>query len=173
MLAVKRADSVAAEQHAVSVRRQRVLDGLQAVPGEGVLPETVPGFGPAELWHYFACFEVLANMWGIAGCFKVRQGPLDEEVLYCNWQDAYDYVTEFKEKAEEVLGCFPEEAVLRYVSDTEERIRAVAIDLSRGPLQLPWGQALKRAAREQSHRWAEAHDSLLTGPSLGHEPQPC
>ena len=67
-----------------------------------------------------------------------QQEPSGEEVLYCHWQDAYDYMVEFKERAEEVLGCFSEEAVLHYVSSTEERIRAAAIDLCKGPLRLPW-----------------------------------
>ena len=115
MLAVKRVESLAAEQHTVPVKRQRVLDGLQAAPEEDSGQEAVPGFGPAELWHHFACFEVLTNMWGVAGCFKIQQGPSGEEVLYCHWQDAYDYMMEFKERAEEVLGCFSEEAVLHYV----------------------------------------------------------
>ena len=91
---------------------------------------------------------------------------MGEELLYCHWQDVYDYMMEFKERAEEVLGGFSEEAVLHYVPNTEELIRAAAIDLCRGPPQLPWGQALKQAVREQSHYWVEARENLLAGPGM-------
>ena len=55
---------------------------------------------------------------------------------------------------------FPEGDVLQSASAAEEHIREVAIDLSCGPHQLTWGQALRRAAQEQSHHWADVCEKL-------------
>ena len=42
---------------------------------------------------------VLANLWSIAGCFKVKQGPEETEVMYCRQEDACDYVRGVKRRA--------------------------------------------------------------------------
>ena len=55
---------------------------------------------------------------------------------------------------------FPEKGVLQRVSAAEEHIREVAIDLSTAPYQLTWGQALRRAAQEQTHHWADVCKEL-------------
>ena len=96
MLAVGRVKSLASSQRSAPVKRHRISDEVQLELGGDNILAAVPESGSSELRHYFSCFSILANMWGIAGCFNVGTGEVDTK--YCHWQEACDYVAAFKEK---------------------------------------------------------------------------
>ena len=58
-----------------------------------------------------ANYTILANTWGMAGCFKTAAGG-----IYCHWQEALDYVEDCRERSEPLLRKYTEESVIAYLA---------------------------------------------------------
>ena len=169
MFAVLRTRSLACSQRAPPTKRHRVTEAVQlniAQPDE----EAAYLEDSGKLRTYFSCFRTLATGWAVAGCFDVTfEGKL---VKFCHWQDACTYVSNFEAKAWAAADRYPEESVLRYIVDTEEKVRATAIERCRSD-SMPWGRALLHAWKEESEVWIDAKDSLSSsGVSSSHKHLP-
>lgn len=103
--------------------------------------------GANKLRTYFSCFRVLGLGWAVAGCFDVPGEG--KQVKFCHWQQFCTYISNLEPKAWHALGKFSEDAVLAYVLETEEKIRATAIECCRSD-SMPWGFALLHAWKEEA-----------------------
>ena len=160
MIPVSSAESLADTRKATRLRKDRRPGALRQCNDGGSGHEASPETSRGGMRCYLDRLVILANLWSIAGCFKVRQGTEGTEATHCRQEDSYDYVRGIKRRAKWLWKRFPEKDVLQRVSAAEEHIREVAIDLSGVPYQLTWGQALRRAAQEQSHHWADVCKEL-------------
>eukprot|EP00435_Cladocopium_sp_Y103_P072531 s1255_g40.t1 len=157
MWPVLRTRSLASSQRSQPVKKHRVTDTLHinvSQPDDDIFCLEDTG----KLRTYFSCFRVLGLGWAVAGCFDVQfEG---KQVKFCHWQHVCTYISYLEAKAWAALEKAPEEAALAYILETEEKIRAVAIERCRSD-SMPWGQALLHAWKEETELWADAKDKLI------------
>lgn len=158
MFAVLRTRSLAISQRSQPVKKHRVTETLQINVSQ-VDDENVCLEESGKLRTYFACFRILGLGWAVAGCFDV---PYEgKQVKFCHWQHVCAYISHLETKAWAALDKAPEEIVLNYILETEEKIRAIAIERCRSDA-MPWGRALLHAWKEEAELWADAKDKLVT-----------
>lgn len=158
MFAVLRTRSLATSQRSQPVKKHRVTETLQINVSQ-VDDENVCLEESGKLRTYFACFRILGLGWAVAGCFDV---PYEgKQVKFCHWQHVCAYISHLETKAWAALDKAPEEIVLNYILETEEKIRATAIERCRSDA-MPWGHALLHAWKEEAELWADAKDKLVT-----------
>ncbi|CAE7502633.1 unnamed protein product [Symbiodinium sp. CCMP2456] len=80
--------------------------------------------------------------------------------LSCHWQDVCTYIGHLEGKAWSAIESLPEELVLSYILQTEEKIRATAVERCQNE-GMPWGRALLHAWKEDSQLWPDAKDEWL------------
>lgn len=154
MFAVLRVRSLAATSRSQAPKKHRISDQIQLEYDAGAEAELQTG----KIRTYFSCLRLLCNGWAIAGCFDVTfQGKV---VKYAHWQELCRYVSKLEDKAWSVMDKHPEDEVLRFVSDSEELIRAKAVELARSDAQVPFSMALLQAWNEECEVWADARDAL-------------
>ena len=104
--------------------------------------------------------EVLANAWGLAGCYTV-QGRTG---LMCHWQDAVKYHRAIRDRTETYLDTHSEESFVDYLISVEETFRGHVLDLVRyRDHACNWGDALKLVLDKFATAWAEASHILSAG----------
>ena len=166
MFSVLRTRSLATSQRSQSVKKHRVTESLHinvAQADDDVMALEDSG----RLRTYFSCFRILGLGWAVAGCFDVSFGG--KQVKFCHWQQVCTYISNLEEKAWSALSKAPEDVVLTYILETEEKIRATAIERCRAD-SMPWGQALLHAWKEEVELWSDARDKLMANKgSLKHD----
>eukprot|EP00435_Cladocopium_sp_Y103_P070344 s48_g35.t1 len=157
MFSVLRARSLATFQRSQPVKKHRVTESLHINVAQ-VDDDVVALEDSGKLRTYFSCLRILGLGWAVAGCFDVSFGG--KQVKFCHWQHVCTYISNLEEKAWSALSKTPEDAVLTYILETEEKIRATAIERCRAD-SMPWGQALLHAWKEEVELWTDARDKLL------------
>ena len=157
MFAVLRARSVANAQRSQPTKKHRISDTVQinvahAEDDVSVLEDT------SRLRTYFACFRTLGTGWAVAGCYDVSYEG--KQMKFCRWQDVCTYIGHLEGKAWSAVESFPEDLVLAYILQTEEKIRATAIERCRNE-GMPWGRALLHAWKDEAELWPDAKDEWL------------
>ena len=105
-------------------------------------------------------FQLLANGWAMAGCYK-PDGAAKDRDLYCHWQDSCSYVSALRSRVEALVDHYSEDSILEYLDTVEAKIRAEAIALARQrDCPVPWGKALRQALKERNEDWGEFKDLL-------------
>ena len=90
----------------------------------------------SRLRSAFLQLEVLANGWGIAGCFihsVDSAGPSSSTAktaspkIVCSWQQAYNYFRTLRDRCELLVDTYQEQAVLGYFLQVEQAFRSHAV----------------------------------------------
>ena len=160
MINIMRIRSLGAAQKSLPPQKRRISHNL--LLEIGTTSDASLATGPTSTLAWLKQLRLCANTWAITGCFDVSYNG--EQVKYVHWQDALKYVEEFEEKAWEVMGKFEHDSVFRYLSETEEVIRAKAVELARDRSQMPWGKALLSAIEKESRKWSDAREKLKAVP---------
>jgi len=88
-------------------------------------------------------------------------------------------VQEVRDHTEHLCDRFTEDSVIRYMTKSEESIRAFALELLRSKAEISWGAALLKSSKDKYHIWQEnkemlkkvsTHNDVLA--SLGLSPAP-
>ena len=156
LFAVLRTRSLATSQRSTPAKKHKIAESVQLSVGSAdddmhMLEDQ------GKLRTYFSCFRTLGTGWAVAGCFDVHYDG--EQVKICHWQQVCTYISHFEDKAWHAIDKYPEEIVLQYVLETEEKIRATAIEKCRND-GMPWGHALLYAWKEEAEVWTDAKDLL-------------
>ena len=104
--------------------------------------------------------EVLANTWGMAGCYVV----IGRTALMCHWQEAVKYYRTLRDRTEPLLDVYSEESVVEYLISVEESFRGHVLDLVRrreNPMN--WGEALTTVLEKHTVVWTDASHILSAG----------
>ena len=104
-------------------------------------------------------FRILMTVWAACGCYEVACGA--SKVIYCHMSDANDYMYTFLDQAYALLVDYLESSVYEYIRTVELAIRAKAIELSRGPSNVAWGEAIMRAISLMGHIWQQKFSLLV------------
>jgi hypothetical protein len=100
--------------------------------------------------------EILSNGWAVAGCYKTtyndpRFGA--KEVVYCHFSDVMLYMSGIRRHTNPYFGVIDDATLAAFIISAEEEIRIRAIELSREPHSVPWGQALVVSSEEFEPKW--------------------
>ena len=114
-----------------------------------------------SLFQWLSCFDIMVNTWALAGCFDVTHDA--RPIKYCHWSQADQYKFEFQNKAFQLRQKHSEKAVFNYLCEVESSVRSKAIELARSTEGVPWGPALLRSVKENSHLWQEKRGMLSGG----------
>ena len=148
--------TVSRSNQSAAANREKVARGLYFEDADPLIPEE----DQDRLRHRLKQYDTLANTWALAGSHKVTYGG--QEVVYCHWQDAFNYVQALRAKVEHLVDRFTESSVLSYLERVEEKIRGKAIgEARRLDTPKPWGAALVWALKEHSEEWAENKGVLV------------
>ena len=104
--------------------------------------------------------EVLANTWGMAGCYQVvgRQG------IMCHWQEAVKYYRTLRDRTEPLLDTYSEDSVVEYLLSVEETFRGHVLDMVRrrdNPMNR--GEALTLTLEKYTVVWSDSSHILSAG----------
>ena len=142
----------------ISGKKHKLSDDIQLDISDFALEPDDSNVGSlrARLFQY----ELMANTWALAGCFKVQWAG--KEILYCHWQLACQYVRNLRQRTEHlVVMGISEASVITFLVTCEETIRGFAIEntrLKNDPM--PWGTSLITAMREHAYVWQDKRDLL-------------
>ena len=142
----------------ISGKRHKLSDDIQLDITDFALEPDDGNAGSlrARLFQY----ELMANTWALAGCFKVQWAG--KEILYCHWQLATQYVRNLRQRTEHLVDQgISEASVINFLVTCEETIRGFAIEntrLKNNPM--PWGTSLITAMREHAYVWQDKRDLL-------------
>ena len=156
LFAVLRTRSLATSQRSTPAKKHKIAGSVQLSVGSAD-DDMHMLEGQGKLRTYFSCFRTLGTGWAVAGCFDVHYDG--KQVKFCHWQQVCTYITHFEDKAWHAIDKYPEEIVLQYVLETEEKIRATAVEKCRND-GMPWGHALLYAWKEEAEVWTDAKDLL-------------
>ena len=155
MFPILRTKSLANSQRSQPAKKHRIADSVQL--SVGATEDDMQVEDQGKMRTYFSCFRVLGAGWAVAGCFDVQfEG---KSVKFCHWQHVCTYIKDLEDKAWHAIDKYPEDIVLQYILETEEKIRATAIEKCRND-GMPWGYALLHAWKEEADVWSDARDLL-------------
>ena len=148
--------SRAAAASALPVKRRRLGQEMEIVLGDpGIQERTF-----TSVLEFFRQCKILAHTWAVSSAFKVTFGC--KEVYFCHWGEVTAYFTALEDRVLGLTTAYQEHSVVNWVKKVEERFRAPATDLTRGPEdKVPWGKALLLASQQLSERWNQHKDILV------------
>ena len=164
-----------ADARSSTTKHQRLSDTLTITLGSNQEEGSA-----RTLLQWMEKLRILTTSWAIAGNYDVpildgvssidvvdRNGQKMTRMVHLSEADEYCY--EFIDQIHQLADTYTEPSILSFVDAVEPRFRAKTVELTRGPLQLPFGYGLINSLRTYGSAWQAEHQRLVEK-SRGRQP---